>query len=103
LSGSLIPQIICGVLDLDDVLMLAVGDPLEAGELLVGDPVGALALGRLRIDTAGTEERWAMISSALRPFLVCLGNFFGILLSPLTSTVKRSAESFSRITPLFKG
>lgn len=41
-----------------------------------------------------------MISSALRPFLTCLGNFLGMRESPETSRVKRSSEALSRITPL---
>lgn len=58
-------------------------------------------LERLRDDTAGTTERAAMISSALRVFLeASLGCFLLRAVSRFVSRVKRSAESFSRITPL---
>ena len=61
-----------------------------------------LSPGRLRIDTAGTAERWAMISSALRR-LVSFKNFLGMEMSPAVSTAKSSEESFSAMIPLSIG
>jgi hypothetical protein len=60
-----------------------------------------LSPGRFLWDTAGTAERWAMISSALKPFLMCWGNFLAIVLSRLMSTVKMSSDFFSAATPLY--
>ncbi len=54
---------------------------------------------RFFIDTEGTAERCAMISSALRG-LESFKYFFGMEASPAVSSVKRSAESFSAMTPL---
>jgi hypothetical protein len=47
----------------------------------------------------GKDERWAIISSALRGFDV-LRNFLGISVSPSVSKVNKSADSFSAIIPL---
>jgi hypothetical protein len=52
------------------------------------------------METAGTADRWAMISSALSG-LEFFKNFLGIEASPAMSRVKRSVDSFSAITPLW--
>lgn len=57
------------------------------------------SLGRLRRDTAGTAERWARISSALRG-LEPLRCFFAIEASPAVSRVNKDSEGFSAMMPL---
>ena len=55
--------------------------------------------GRFRVETAGTADLCAMISSALRGFEFFM-YFLGMEISPVISSVKRSDESFSAMTPL---
>lgn len=59
-----------------------------------------LSPGLLRRETAGTAERAAMISSALRDLGIPLGILFRRSLSPLTSIWKRSAEGLLAIFSL---
>ena len=62
-------------------------------------PSVVLSPGRLRRETEGTADRWAIISSALRGF-EAFKNFFGIEVSPAVSSVNSSEEAFSAMTPL---
>lgn len=61
-------------------------------------PSVVLSPGRFLLETAGTTDRAEMIWSALRP--LTLGTFLVLAASPAVSTMKRSSDVFSAMTPL---
>lgn len=72
--------------------------PLPLRLLLLGSMTPSVTPSRLRLDTIGTAERAAMISSILRGLLV-LWDFL-MASEPVVSRVNRASEGFSATIPL---